>query len=113
MWASQQGKGTEFLGAFLKAAFARGINTNRLSGLRTVVETACLDWDEARHQLSNDSWREPLEDNRKSMYEFGSWGVPSYRLLDRDGQEVLGAWGQDRLWLVARKIEELGSESST
>jgi 2-hydroxychromene-2-carboxylate isomerase len=113
MWAAQQGKGTEFLGAFLKAAFARGINTNRLSGLRTVVETACLDWDEARHQLSNDSWREPLEDNRKSMYEFGSWGVPSYRLLDRDGQEVLGAWGQDRLWLVARKIEELGSESST
>lgn len=109
MWASQQDKGSDFLGAFLRAAFARGINTSRLSGLRKVVESAGLDWDEAKHQLNNDAWREPLEDNRKRMYEFGSWGVPSYRLLDRDGQEILGVWGQDRLWLVARKIEESGS----
>ena len=48
-----------------------------------------------------------MEENRLAMYRFGSWGVPSYRLLDRDGKEVLGVWGQDRLWLVAKKIAEL------
>jgi hypothetical protein len=33
--------------------------------------------------------------------------VPSFRLLDTDGSEVLGAWGQDRLWLVSREIQRL------
>jgi hypothetical protein len=41
------------------------------------------------------------------MYEFGSWGVPSYRLLDQNENEVLALWGQDRLWLVAQKVKEL------
>jgi 2-hydroxychromene-2-carboxylate isomerase len=109
LWALEQGKGNEFLGAFLKAAFARGINMARLSGLRKAVEMAGLGWEEAKHQLNNDAWREPLEENRMSMYGFGSWGVPSYRLLDRDGKEILGVWGQDRLWLVATKIQELSS----
>ena len=50
---------------------------------------------------------EELEANRLAMYEFGSWGVPSYRLLDQSGKTVLALWGQDRLWLFAREIKRL------
>jgi 2-hydroxychromene-2-carboxylate isomerase len=39
------------------------------------------------------------------MYNAGLWGVPSFRLLDRQGETQLALWGQDRLWLVAREIE--------
>ncbi|WP_217632262.1 DsbA family protein [Rubrimonas cliftonensis] len=106
MWACERGKGEDFFGAFLKAAFARGVNTTRRTGMRKVVEMAGLDWTEAQHHLYDDSWREVLEENRVSMYRCGIWGVPSYRLLDRDGRQVLGVWGQDRLWLVSRKILE-------
>ena len=41
------------------------------------------------------------------MYELGLWGVPSYHLMDADGETALAVWGQDRLWLVAREIERL------
>ena len=39
------------------------------------------------------------------MYGFGSWGVPTFRLLDARGNTVVWAWGQDRLWLIAREIQ--------
>ncbi|WP_298636428.1 DsbA family protein [uncultured Umboniibacter sp.] len=107
MWALTQDKGNELLTAFLKAAFARGINTNRQSGLRKVVESAGLTWSEAKQHLHDDDWKDLLEGNRLAMYQFGSWGVPSYRLLDASGQQIMGVWGQDRLWLVAKKISEL------
>lgn len=107
MWAKEQGKGNEFLEAFLKAAFASGVNTNSSRGLQIVVEKAGLNWAEGKLHLDDDSWKAPLENNRLSMYESGSWGVPSYRLLDAKGNEVLSVWGQDRLWLVAQKIRDL------
>jgi 2-hydroxychromene-2-carboxylate isomerase len=106
IWARAQGRGHELLGAFLTAAFARGINTDSQTGLRKVVEMAGLNWAEARRHLQDDSWAAELEDNRSSLYAAGIWGVPSYRLLDRDGNAVLSVWGQDRLWLVSRKIAE-------
>ena len=107
MWAKQQGKGISFYGSFLKAAFNDGLRTTQPAGLQRAVEMAGLDWKEAQKHLNDDTWAETLEENRLVMYRFGSWGVPSYRLLDRDGKEVLGVWGQDRLWLVAKKIAEL------
>ncbi|MEO0342197.1 MAG: DsbA family protein [Pseudomonadota bacterium] len=107
VWAEAQGKGIAFFGSFLKAAFRRGIDTTKPEGLQKVVEFAGLNWKEAKEHLNDDSWHDILEENRLAMYRFGSWGVPSYRLLDKNGKEVLGVWGQDRLWLVAKKIEEL------
>lgn len=106
MWAVSKGRGNELLGAFLKAAFAKGINTNNRAGLRRVVEMAGLEWEEAQHRLADDSWHELVERNRQTMYACGIWGVPSYRLLDRRGVPVLSTWGQDRLWLVSRKMAE-------
>lgn len=106
MWALAKGEGNALLAAFLSCAFSHGVNTNSLKGMRKVVETAGLDWSQAKQHLSDNSWQETLESNRKRMYGFGSWGVPSYRLLDADGNEVISAWGQDRLWLVSKKIQE-------
>jgi 2-hydroxychromene-2-carboxylate isomerase len=106
MWARSQGRGNDLMGAFLKAAFARGINTDSLSGMRRVVEMAGLDWAEARRHLHDDTWAAELEENRLNLYAAGLWGVPSYRLLDSAGNEILSVWGQDRLWLVSRRIAE-------
>ena len=106
-WAKTTGKGNDLLGSFLNAAFAEGINTNNYHGLRHVVEKAGLDWQEARNHLNDTEWHSELEQNRLSMYGFGSWGVPSYHLLDANGDSVLAVWGQDRLWLVSRKITDL------
>jgi 2-hydroxychromene-2-carboxylate isomerase len=113
-WACQQGRGKELLSSFLSAAFAQGINTNNNRGLRKVVQAAGLDWAEARQHLGETAWEDIVEENRLAMYDAGLWGVPSFRLLDQQCEQVLALWGQDRLWLVAREIQRqlknLGSE---
>ena len=109
-WAVEQGKGNALLSAFLKAAFAEGHNTNNDRGLQKVVEAAGLDWQQAREHLGSDDWQQLLENNRQAMYDFGSWGVPSFRLLDQEGHQVLALWGQDRLWFFAREIQRLLAE---
>jgi 2-hydroxychromene-2-carboxylate isomerase len=106
-WAREQGRGTELLSSFLHAAFFDGVNTNNERGQRIVVENAGLSWPEARERIGNKDWEAELEANRLAMYDFGSWGVPSFRLLDAQGEEVLALWGQDRLWLFSREIQRL------
>jgi len=106
-WAHEQGRGSELLSSFLQAAFFEGVNTSRTAGMRRVVERAGLSWSEAQARLGDSQWQEELEANRLAMYGFGSWGVPSFRLLDSRGQEVMGLWGQDRLWLFSREIQRL------
>ena len=109
-WACTQGKGNELLSSFLSAAFAEGVNTNKDSGLRYVVERAGLDWASAKQVVGQNGWQDTLEENRLAMYESGLWGAPSFRLLDRNNKVVLALWGQDRLWLIAKEIERLLGE---
>ncbi|MCR9104635.1 MAG: DsbA family protein [Gammaproteobacteria bacterium] len=104
-WAKAQGKDVELISSFLRCAFAKGVNTNKTRGLRKVVEAAGLDWAEAQQHLGDSAWEEILEANRQSMYEAGLWGVPSFRLLNGDGEPLLALWGQDRLWLISRVIQ--------
>ena len=106
-WACSQGKGNALLSSFLSAAFAQGINTNNDRGLRQVVENAGLDWASAKQIVGQDGWQEVLEDNRLAMYDSGLWGAPSFKLLDADKNVVLALWGQDRLWLFEREIQNL------
>lgn len=110
-WAVSQGKGNELLSSFLKHAFSLGVNTNNNRGLKRVVESAGLNWSEAKTHLGETEWEALVETNRLSMYEGGLWGVPSYRLIDAQGQTRLEIWGQDRLWLVAREIRRFHSLS--
>jgi 2-hydroxychromene-2-carboxylate isomerase len=104
-WACEQSLGNQLISSFLSSAFAQGVNTNNNRGLKLVVEKAGLDWTVAKTLLGQSGWQEILESNRLAMYQAGLWGVPSFRLLDKQGESVLALWGQDRLWLVAREIE--------
>lgn len=104
-WAVRQGKGVQLISAFLRCAFAEGVNINTPKGLRTVVEKTGLDWSEAESVVGGEDYEPLLEANRLSMYASGLWGVPSFRLLDETGKEILALWGQDRLWLFAREIQ--------
>ena len=104
-WACEKGKGVELISSFLRAAFAEGVNTNNDKGLKHVVEKAGLDWLQAKSIVGRSGWEESLENNRLAMYEAGLWGVPSFRLLDKNGEQLLALWGQDRLWLFAREIQ--------
>ena len=60
-----------------------------------------LFWPDVLAAMEDDAWRTLVEENRESMMESGSWGVPTLRL----GEFV--TWGQDRDWLLVRYIEEL------
>ena len=104
-WACEQGKGNELLSSFFNCAFVTGVNTNNDKGLKAVVEKAGLDWEQARRIVGQPGWESVLEANRLAMYEAGLWGVPSFRLLDDKGEQLLALWGQDRLWLFAREIQ--------
>jgi 2-hydroxychromene-2-carboxylate isomerase len=106
-WAVELGRGNELLSSFLRHAWALGVNTNNERGLRRVVEAAGLDWAAAKRHLGEPGWEELVEENRLAMYDAGLWGVPSFRLLDENGEQVLALWGQDRLWLFAREIQRL------
>jgi 2-hydroxychromene-2-carboxylate isomerase len=92
------------LGAALQAAFRQGLDLASDRDLRRVVESVGLSWPQARLQLGHRGYEQDFEHNRKALYEAGIWGVPAFRLLDAQGREILCAWGQDRLWLVAREI---------
>jgi 2-hydroxychromene-2-carboxylate isomerase len=105
-WAVEQGRGIELLSSFLRHAFAMDVNANHDRSLRQVVKGAGLDWAQAGQHLGKPGWEEVLEANRLAMYAAGLWGVPGFRLLDEQGGELLALWGQDRLWLVARKIQQ-------
>lgn len=105
-WAESQGRGTELLSAFMRAAFREGVNTGSDAGLRRVVEAAGLSWLDAEQVVDNADWEEEIERNRVAMYEIGLWGVPSFHLIGQDGKTLLAVWGQDRLWLVSRAIQK-------
>jgi len=47
------------------------------------------------------------------MYDLGCWGVPSYELSDSEGETLVATWGQDRLWLISRAIQNYLKESKT
>ncbi len=104
-WACGLGRERELFGSFLSCVFARGIDTNTQKGMREVVEMAGLDWEEAKVRIGNLGWADLLEKNRKALYLAGIWGTPAFRLLDEDGGELISLWGQDRLWLLSRKIQ--------
>ncbi|MFT5573613.1 MAG: 2-hydroxychromene-2-carboxylate isomerase [Cryomorphaceae bacterium] len=105
-WAAAQGKEIEFFSSFLKCAWIDAINVNSDRGMQKMVERAGLDWSAAKQIIGNSDWQEGLETNRLAMYEHGLWGVPSFRLIDQHGEQLLALWGQDRLWIMAAKIQQ-------
>lgn len=100
-YAQTQGKEREFLSVAGQAIWSRAIDVATDEGMQIVAKRAGLFWPELKEAMANDDWREKVEANRESLTESGLWGVPSFRVGE------LAFWGQDRGWLLARKIEDM------
>jgi 2-hydroxychromene-2-carboxylate isomerase len=100
-YAKEQGRERDFLIEAGKAIFAEGIDVATDAGLQIVAERVGLFWPELQAALENESWRDQVEANRELLTDAGLWGVPAFKI----GEQVF--WGQDRDWLLARKIEDL------
>ena len=81
--------------------FAEAIDVATDEGLQVVAERSGLFWPELQAALQDDGWRDQVQSNRDILTEAGLWGVPTFKI----GEQVF--WGQDRDWLLARKIEDL------
>lgn len=92
--AIELGRGYEFAQAFLSCVWSEGIDAGSDKGLKYITERAGLPWDDMKPLIGAGLWREQAEANRQEMFNFGVWGVPSFRV----GEVV--TWGQDRLWVI-------------
>jgi 2-hydroxychromene-2-carboxylate isomerase len=84
-----------------EAIWGYGIDVASDKGMRKVTGRTGLFWPEVVEAMRSDDWRETVEENRESMEQTGTWGVPTLRLGD------FVVWGQDRDWLLVRHLEEL------
>jgi 2-hydroxychromene-2-carboxylate isomerase len=100
-YAKEQGRERDFLSEAGKAIFAEAIDVATDEGMQVVAERSGLFWPELQAAIQDEGWRDQAEANRELLTEVGLWGVPTYKI----GEQVF--WGQDRDWLVARKIEDL------
>lgn len=82
------------------AIWAEATDVATDAGMRRVAERAGLFWPDVLEAMQNDDWRATVADNREALAEAGLWGVPAFRVGE------LSMWGQDRLWLMARQIED-------
>lgn len=89
------GKGLDFAIAFLRAAFADGVDMTGDAALIRVAAGAGISEGEVREGLADPGWRAVAEANRADLFALGLWGVPSFQVDDRPGW-----WGQDRLWMI-------------
>ena len=96
--------GLEFIGEYLAACFAQGIDIDSEGGLKTVVKNAGLDWDELSIEAAKCDWQNVLEENLQAMLGAGLWGVPSFRVSGGSKEGSFSCWGQDRIWLVEHEI---------
>ena len=99
-YAQQEKRERDFLLHAGEAIWARGVDVATDAGMRKVTGRCGLFWPDVLAAMEDDSWREKVEDNRAAMFDAGCWGVPTLRLGD------FTTWGQDRLWLLARHLEE-------
>ena len=100
-YAQDQGKGRNFLYIVGQAIWSKGIDVATDEGMQIVAKRAGLFWPDLKEALDDDDWRSNVEANREALTEIGLWGVPSFKI----GEVAL--WGQDRDWLLARKIEDM------
>lgn len=100
-YAESEKRGEDFLLNAGAAIWSQAIDVATDEGMRKVTGKTGLFWPDIKAAMETDDWRRPIEENRESMMESGSWGVPTMRMGD------FVTWGQDRDWLLVRHIEEL------
>ena len=100
-YARSEQRAREFLVSAGEAIWGRATDVATDAGMREVTGRTGLSWPEVKKAMDDDAWRQWAEDNRESMMASGCWGVPTIRMGD------FVCWGQDRIWLLVRHIEEL------
>jgi len=100
-YAKSEGHERDFLLAAGQAIFAEAIDVATDEGMQIVAERSGLFWPDLKEALQSEDWRAWAQANRDELTEAGLWGVPSFLLGDA------ALWGQDRDWLLARKIEDM------
>ncbi len=97
-------KDVEYCGAYLKASWIQGIDVTTDAGLRQVVESCDVSWEDARAHMGSTDWQAILDANLEDMLASGLWGVPSFRVSGGVIEQPFCCWGQDRLWRVETEI---------
>ncbi|KAB7615760.1 2-hydroxychromene-2-carboxylate isomerase [Amylibacter sp. SFDW26] len=103
-WAREQGQDIRLAQNFSTAVSSQGIDATTDKGLRRIVETAGLSWDESKEKLLIDEWSAEAEINRQELTNHSLWGVPSFRFEDKC------VWGQDRMWLIEEWFQDKNRE---
>jgi 2-hydroxychromene-2-carboxylate isomerase len=102
--AMAAGKGMAFIGAYLSAAFAEGVDVTTDQGLAAVAREAGLELDQLKAASDTGDWESLLQDNIEAMNGAGLWGVPGFRVSSANSDSVYSCWGQDRIWRVETEI---------
>jgi len=106
--ADAAGRAPEFCLSAGRGIWSEAMDTTSDRDLQLICERAGVDFDVST--LSTDgAWREWAEVNRAALLGAGLWGVPCYR------SGAFTCWGQDRLWLLAQKIDsaQLSAQRAT
>ena len=106
-YAKKMQRDAEYLFEFSKLAWSKGRDMKETKNLKTAIENASLDWNEACDYLDSDEWKPFVEENRKQLVQSDLWGVPSFRITDQKDNELFKSWGRDRLWLLTHEIKNL------
>ena len=100
-YARDEHRERDFLLNAAVGIWAEGVDVATDVGMRKITGRTGLFWPEAKAVMEASEWRDEVAANRESMMNSGSWGVPTLRIGD------FVVWGQDRIWLLARHIEDL------
>lgn len=100
-YARDEHRERDFLLNAAVGIWAEGVDVATDSGMRKITGRTGLFWPEAKASMQATEWRDEVDANRADMMDAGSWGVPTMRIGD------FVVWGQDRIWLLARHIEDL------
>lgn len=97
--AIELGRGVPFLNAFLRGAFAEGLNTHKPQSLLRLADATGLSRSDVDAALDDSAWRTMASANREALLDSGLWGVPSFRVVGYPS-----VWGQDRLWMIEKDL---------
>ena len=100
-YAETEHRGREFLLNASELIWNRAVDASTDQGLRKITAKTGLFWPDVKRALEADDWRETEAENRQLMLSLGGWGVPTLCIGD------YMVWGQDRIWLLVRRLEEL------
>ena len=100
-YAESEKRARDFVINAGKAIMSEAIDVATDKGLREVAGRSGLFWPDVVAALKEEGWRGVVDENRDSMMESGSWGVPTMRVGE------FTVWGQDRDWMLVRHLEDL------